>query len=120
MKPFNLEAAENDAPVCTRDGKKARIICWDAKGTHPIIALCDDGGSEENVICCRLNGHILNNGNDHKNDLMMATTQHDGWVNVQLNPNDGYRCTAVFADEYSAKSLADKFTVATIKIEWED
>ena len=31
LKPFNLEAAKQGKPVCTRDGRKARIICFDAK-----------------------------------------------------------------------------------------
>ena len=31
MKEFNLEQAKAGKPVCRRDGKKARIICYDAK-----------------------------------------------------------------------------------------
>lgn len=31
LKPFDLEAAKAGKPVCTRDGRKARIICWDKK-----------------------------------------------------------------------------------------
>ncbi len=32
--------------VQTRDGRKARIICVDAKGYYPVIALVEDGGAE--------------------------------------------------------------------------
>jgi len=32
--------------IKTRDGKPARIICWDAKGNFPIVALIDIGGYE--------------------------------------------------------------------------
>ena len=40
MKPFDLELAKKGHPVCTRDGRDARIICYDAKtGEYPIIAL---------------------------------------------------------------------------------
>lgn len=31
LKPFDLEAAKAGKPVCTRDGRKARIICFNAK-----------------------------------------------------------------------------------------
>lgn len=39
MKPFDLEKAKAGAEVCTRDGRKVRIICTDAKGNYPIVAL---------------------------------------------------------------------------------
>ena len=41
FKPFDLEQAKAGKPVCTRDGRKARIICFDTKtlGDYPIIAL---------------------------------------------------------------------------------
>lgn len=39
FKPFDLEQAKAGKPVCTRDGRKARIICFDLKnGNHPIVA----------------------------------------------------------------------------------
>lgn len=42
LKPFDLEAAKAGKPVCTRDGRKARIICWDKKGNYPIVALIQE------------------------------------------------------------------------------
>ena len=44
LKPFNLKAAKEGKPVCTRDGRKARIICFDRKFYHdgynyPIVAM---------------------------------------------------------------------------------
>lgn len=44
MKPFDLEATKKGARVCTRDGQKARILCYDSGGVGynevpmPIIA----------------------------------------------------------------------------------
>ena len=38
-KTFDLESAKNGAKVVTRDGRPARIVCWDAKGIYPIVAL---------------------------------------------------------------------------------
>lgn len=31
LKPFDLNSAKAGKPVCTRDGRKARIICFDVK-----------------------------------------------------------------------------------------
>lgn len=39
-------------PVQTRDGRKARIICTDAKGEYPIVALItyEDGEEEPGMF----------------------------------------------------------------------
>lgn len=39
MKPFDLKEAKQGAPVCTRDGREVRIICWDKEGDFPIVGL---------------------------------------------------------------------------------
>lgn len=40
MREFDLSAAKAGAPVCTRDGMEARIICFDRVDLeYPIIAL---------------------------------------------------------------------------------
>ena len=44
--------------IKTRDGKPARIICWNAKGNFPIVALIDMGDYE----------YPSNYTNDGKND----------------------------------------------------
>lgn len=48
MKNFDLAAAKAGAPVCTREGKGARIICADRRGypASVIIALLDEGDRE--------------------------------------------------------------------------
>ena len=43
MKQFNLDEY-NEFPsrkVVTRDGREARIICTDAEGSYPVVALID-------------------------------------------------------------------------------
>lgn len=51
----------------TRDGRKARIICTDAKGEYPIVALaeCADGNelplwTDANGCCCPSYSDLLN------------------------------------------------------------
>lgn len=119
MKEFDYEKAKAGAPVCTRDGRPAKIIYWDAAGDDPIVALVNIGEHFQDALMYQKNGRFYS-GEENKEDLMMVGRTREGWVNVQLNTNDGYRCTAVCADENTAKSLADEFTVATIKIEWEE
>ena len=41
MKDFDLEAAKRGAAVCTRSGRKVRILCYDKKGESPIVAVVD-------------------------------------------------------------------------------
>jgi hypothetical protein len=51
IKPFDLEAAKNGAPVCTRDGRDVRIVCFDTKGTYPITYLMLENGAEYPKCC---------------------------------------------------------------------
>lgn len=69
LKPFDLEAAKAGKPVCTRDGRPARIICFDRVDEYPILALVKNNG-KENVYYYR------NSGKDDEDfekdyDLMM-------------------------------------------------
>ena len=56
MKKFNLEAAKLGKPVCTKDGKKARIICFDKKGDYPIVALVESEDGKEKLQDYKING----------------------------------------------------------------
>lgn len=64
LKPFDLEAAKAGKPVCTRDGRKARIICWDKKGNYPIVALIQDNENSEHIEYYTENGIFSNGGNN--------------------------------------------------------
>lgn len=48
--PFDLkyrpEIESGECKLVTREGCAARIVCWDAKGDWPILALYDDNGDE--------------------------------------------------------------------------
>lgn len=46
MKEFNLEQAKMGKPVCTRNGRKVRIIYYEKKGLRPIVALIEDKNDE--------------------------------------------------------------------------
>lgn len=70
LKPFDLNAAKDGKSVCTKDGRPARIICFDTKGDiYPIIALVDDNGLE---VTIRYNEEGKSRNKDSDEDLMMA------------------------------------------------
>ena len=126
MKPFNLEQAKAGAPVCTRDGRPVRIVCYDLKGhkNYPILALVESSVGVESTVSYALNGH---NSLDSETDidLRMASVKREGWVNL-YTCHSGATATdqyAVYPSEKEARSQVRKGNgvyVATAKIEWED
>ena len=80
LKPFNLEEAKQGKPVCTRDGRKARIICFDRDWDMHIVALVSDPLGES-VHYYLSNGKVdFDKQNDE--DLMMLTEKKEGWINI--------------------------------------
>ena len=81
LKPFDIQKAREGKPVCTRDGRKARIICFDCKDKdYPIIALIEKNNTE-NVQTYSTKGETITNEEWDK-DLMMLPEKKEGWVNV--------------------------------------
>lgn len=111
LKPFSLEAAKAGKPVCTRDGRKARIISCSLRNKNfPIAAIVED--EEENVYQFEANG--VCDEHDENLDLMMLPEKKEGWVNL-------YKSSA-----HPSKEEAMKYRnkcndyIDTIKIEWEE
>ena len=116
LKPFSLEAAKAGKPVCTRDGHKARIICFDRKGYNmfPIVALIMNGDRESDIYTYRPNGTWDNSGNESDKDLMMLPEKKEGWVNVY---KDSVYDTK---DEALIGRSEIRDYIDTIKISWEE
>ena len=84
MKEFNLTEYLKDPSkkVVTRDGRAVRIICTDAKGNQPIIALVyNNNRDEENAYTYYRNGCYYQD-NVYYLDLFFAPTKREGWVNI--------------------------------------
>lgn len=120
FKPFNLEEAKAGKPVCTRDGRKARIICFDRVGDFPIVALTDDRDyKEEGVNLYDINGK----GSNECFDLMMIPEKKERWINIYRNKKGEYWSEMIM---FSTKKDAIDFVhdnaqyVKTVKVEWED
>ena len=78
LKPFDIQKAREGKPVCTKDGRKARIICFDRNDLYPIVALieCEDGkeiigaySKEGQTEIYEIKG----------TDLMMLPEKKEGW-----------------------------------------
>ena len=125
LKPFDIQKAREGKPVCTRDGRRARIICHDRQSDHgfPIVALVENTGAEkdEDIRCYRLNGTTA----EPSYNLMMLPEKKEGWVNVfNLGNNATYVGNTIFPTEKLAKEAASRMNgvkyIATVKIEWEE
>ena len=86
MNPFDLEAAKEGKPVCTRDGRKARIICFDLKNNVcPIVAAVEENNNME--VQHHYDTKGLNCYKKSEIDLMMLPEKKEGWVNVFKSTN---------------------------------
>ena len=126
LKPFDIEAAKQSKPVCTRDGRKARIICFDKQEGLPIVALVEtkkNGRISEEIALFYINGRAISADIDSEHDLMMLPEKKEGWVNMYKMKEStfGY-ITAYFDTEEKAKEDKEQLTgyVATVKINWEE
>lgn len=73
LMPFNLEKAKSGAEICTRDGHKARIVCWDRKSKdYPILALVVIKDGEEDCCSYLCDGRYTANRKHSKYDLMLV------------------------------------------------
>ena len=127
MRRFNLEEAKEGAKVCTRDGREARIICFDCKSCdnlRPIIALVDDDdlGSEK-VESYNYEGRKFFTSINPE-DLMLSGEKHVGWVNI-FKPHiisRGRAMSMVYnTREEAIKNIGNRFNyITTIQIKWEE
>ena len=122
MKQFNLEEylKNPSQKVITRDGREVRIICTDAKGDEPIVALLyNKNRDEENVYTYNRDGYFYKN-NDSCLDLVFAPIKREGWINVYSEQEYRYPGENIFATKEDAIKYKDINYIATIKIEWEE
>lgn len=124
MKEFNIQKAREGHPVCTRDGRKARIVCTDYKSIgadRPILALIEQENDTEEVVAFKNNGSFGALGiSDY--DLMMATTKHEGWVNIYRDGGWFGTSVKVYQTKEGAikEAVNDKTYIGTTKIEFEE
>ena len=122
MKEFNLNEYLKDPSkkVVTRDGRDVRIICTDAKGDEPIIALVyNNNRDEENVYTYNRDGYFYGD-NDSCLDLFFDTVKREGWINVYSEQEYRHPGENIFKTKEEAIKYKDINYIATVKIEWEE
>lgn len=126
MKRFNLEEylANPSRKVVTRDGRNVRIICTDAKGGYPVVALIEEQYSNrESIYTFTKNGCWSISDIENINDLFFAPEKKEGWINIYHSDSLGRTsCNIIYSCEKDAKyAIVDSENyIATIKIEWEE
>lgn len=127
LKPFDLEAAKAGKPVCTRDGRKVRIISFDRKFlfkgvSYPIIALVEDAAKEETIYGYNEKGKtLIENDTPYKDDLMMLPQKKEGWVRIYKSASNVYYLSSnIYKTEEEAKHSSDCCYVGASKISWEE
>lgn len=120
MKTFDIELAKAGYPVQTRDGKSARIICFDAKvDDDSIIALISIDENTEEIHRYNIYGkHYVFNAWD----LVMTSVKKEGWINIYTGVNGEFVSGSVFKREADAiNNKVEEFDyITTKKIEWEE
>lgn len=123
MKQFNLEEylKNPSRKVVTRDGRNVRIICTDAKGDFPIVALMETpDGSTEFPHKFKNNGHFLNGDENYHLNLFFTSVKHEGWVNLYKDSDGVYASMDTFKTKEEAEALSCSSCIATVKVEWEE
>ena len=115
LKPFNLEASRSGKPVCTRDGRKARIICFDREDKDfPMVALITEENGDESVSVRTSKGCYWRNEKTDYRDLMMLPEKKEGYII--------YTKEMILPTKDSAERFAQSITskLGICKVEWEE
>lgn len=117
LKPFDIQKAREGKPVCTRDGRKARILCYDFKQNeeYPILVAVENKDGKECALLYSNDG-ISEMYKSSNNELAMLPEKKEGWVNIYKEGVDQY----IYNNEKAALSRRGSDCIATIKIEWEE
>ena len=120
MKPFNLEEAKAGKPLCTRDGDKARIVCFDVQGRMPpFVALITDEDGDEHLSHHWEDGTSVHNSGE---DLFMAQVKREGWVTVYKQANGVIIIGNIMfpSHEVAVRDSPSVGRLAIVHIEWDE
>jgi hypothetical protein len=124
MKPFDLEKAKAGASLCTREGFRARIVCFDADNDRfPIVALLKSDNGKEYPASFTKEGRFSDGEVDSSKDLLMVGEKKEGWINIYGAFKE--RCIgAVHKSKEEAMRMKvnekDVTYKDTVRVEWEE
>lgn len=122
MKQFDLQEylTNPSRKVVTRNGRDVRILCIDANGNYPIVALAIEKYFNDMVLICEEDGTEVSS---EDNDLFFDVATKHGWVNIYKIPDtDELETSIIFNTKEEAEfhSVDNPNYVATTKITWEE
>lgn len=128
MIPFSLEEyiKNPSRKIMTRDGQQVtKILCTDAKGPFPIVALVENPYCKIEAPLSFNNKGRYSSGGPHSNDLFFVTQKHEGWINIYKHNGERHESGGwIFKTKEEAKAssmLTNGYQYqTTIKIEWEE
>lgn len=129
-KPFNIDKARAGHPVCTRDLRPVRILCYDRSDGYDkdnIVALIKETDDSEYPRVYNSDGSLVGlSGETTNDDLVLATTKKSGWINIyrdsELNTTMAYDYIFDTEEEAKRHDSSDPSVeyLDTVKIEWEE
>lgn len=126
MEPFNLEEYLKNPtrPIVTRNGRSVRIICTNRSHNYSVVALINNGDSED-LLSYTKDGEVYINLEDDC-DLFFAPepkTKKVGWMNVCKYGDDQHFSLAggvIHPTREQALTERPDYVVDTIQIRWEE
>lgn len=120
LKPFNLEKALAGEKVVTRDGRNVVEIVKLSKavGSQSVIAVKEDG----NWASYSSDGYSWAEGSLLDNDLFMAPTKKQGWMNIYSS----HTCNVMAGGGNIYKTYQEAVEnsmdglITTVMVEWEE
>ena len=128
MKQFSLDEYHKNPskPLVTRSGLSARIVCDDAPGDFPIVAIIDKMSTVDNCvthIAYRKNGLVNPDGIHSPYDLFFATKKCEGWVNIFKNDDgENFVTYSIYKSKEDAEREEKQRSdyIASVEIKWEE
>ena len=123
MKAFSLEEylKNPSKKVVTKKGKTIkRILCTDARGNYPIVALIDEG-LYDNALSYTKDGKLYA-GETNLYDLFFAPEKHEMYINIYRGATGVGSGSVLYDSREEAEKVGktDDYYVATAKVEWEE
>ena len=129
MKKFNLNEFKKNPSrnVVTRDGKPVRIVCTNAKGDYPVVALAiDEDGSEYTIRSTQYGLSGFTEDDLFLTDGPSGKTIKEGWITLYSSnvsselylPACYVMTTKENAEKHAEKHLKD--FVAIAHVTWEE
>jgi hypothetical protein len=128
MKKFNLKKAKAGHPLVTRDGRKARIICFDRifhTGKSVLVGLILNSNGTESSINYLSSGKChgtLNNSFDLFMEESKKFIKKKGWINI-YKYGAGFNREGMGIYDSKEEAISGKalpLYITTTKIKWKE